>query len=55
MQDEILERIIKAFNGDDNYILKELSSVDRFGRGLVDLPLFESFFSRNTPQHIQFS
>jgi len=31
--DELIEKIIRGFNGDDAYILKELSSYDRSGRG----------------------
>ena len=28
MQDEILEKLVRGFNGDDAYILKELTSLD---------------------------
>lgn len=54
MQDDIMERIIKAFNGDDSFLLKELMALDRSGRGLVDIANFVDFFLRNAPQHIQF-
>ena len=49
MQDELMERIVRGFNGDDAFLLKELSAVDKSGRGLLESPLFVEFFLRNSP------
>lgn len=53
MQDEIIEKIIKAFNGDDAYVLRELSLLDKSGRGFMDIPSFVNFFVRNSPPHLK--
>lgn len=36
MQDELLEKIIRAYNGDDAFILRELSTLDKSGRGYLN-------------------
>lgn len=40
LQDDILERIIRAFNSDDVFIVRELSKLDPLGRGLIESSKF---------------
>lgn len=49
MQDDILEKVVRAFNGDDAFLLKELMTMDKSGRGYLDLGNFIDFFVRNAP------
>lgn len=51
MEEEVLEKIVRAFNGDDGFILEKVSEYDRTSRGLVDIESFVTFFMKNSPQH----
>jgi hypothetical protein len=55
LQDDILERIIRAFNGDDVFIVRELSKLDPLGRGLIEGSKFIDAIRSHCPQHVQFS
>ena len=49
MYDDVMERIIKAFNGDDNFLLNKLMEYDRSSRGLVNVTSYVEFFVKNSP------
>ena len=36
LQDDVVERIARAFNGDDMYLMRELLKLDNTGRGMVE-------------------
>jgi hypothetical protein len=36
LQDDVVERIVRAFNGDDMYLMRELLKLDTSGRGMVE-------------------
>jgi len=36
LQDDVVERIARAFNGDDMYLMRELLKLDTTGRGMVE-------------------
>jgi hypothetical protein len=55
MKDELLEKIIRAYNGDDAFILQELSKEDKRGRGFINQSIFVDYFVRNSPSNIRFS
>jgi hypothetical protein len=40
IEEEIIEKLIRTFNGDLNFLQKELSKIDPMGRGILDTPLF---------------
>jgi len=46
----MLEKLVRAFNGDENFLMTELMKLDKSGgRGYVDIISFSQFFSRNAP------
>lgn len=36
LQDDVIERIARAFNGDDMYLMRELLNCDTTGRGMIE-------------------
>ncbi len=40
MEEEIIEKLIRTFNGDLNFLQRELGKIDPMGRGILETPLF---------------
>lgn len=54
LQEEIIESIARAFNGDHTFLLRELSKADTTGRGLVDTGAFSETIRINCPPQFDF-
>jgi hypothetical protein len=40
IEEDIIEKLIRTFNGDLNFLQKELGKIDPMGRGILETPLF---------------
>jgi hypothetical protein len=55
IEEEIIEKLIRTFNGDLNFLQKELSKIDPMGRGILDTPLFVQGIKSYLPQTVNFT
>lgn len=52
IEDEIIEKLIRIFNGDLNFLQRELTKIDPMGRGILDTSLFVQGIKSYLPQII---
>jgi len=52
IEDEIIEKLIRTFNGDLNFLQRELTKIDPMGRGILDTSLFVQGIKSYLPQTI---
>lgn len=53
LQDDVIERIARAFNGDDMYLMRELLNCDTTGRGMIESSQFANLLMTNSPSSFQ--
>lgn len=55
MEEDIIEKIVRTFNGDVSFLQRELGKIDPMGRGIIETPLFVQGLKSYLPQTANFS